>query len=168
MYLISKLLLIKIPCWFPSTSGLLEYLFNSLGCWQSVRGDRSRSRGCRSALPPHHTLLPPASPAVSFQAHPVHLRKGTCYLSGDRGVLMPRRGEKEPPEQELFWVIPKPHPTCSEIPPCAGDGGASQPLPPCFCAGEVASVAELFLLCLSRLFTDSVAQQESGLPVYGS
>lgn len=81
---------------------------------------------------------------------------------------MPRRGEKEPPEQELFWVIPKPHPTCSEIPPCAGDGGASQPLPPCFCAGEVASVAELFLLCLSRLFTDSVAQQESGLPVYGS
>lgn len=83
-------------------------------------------------------------------------------------MLTPYRGGKEPLEPEPFCVVPKPHPTCSEIPPCVEDGGATLPLFPWFHAEELARLPELFLLFLSRLFTDSVAQQESSLPVYKS
>lgn len=116
MYLISKLLLIKIPCWFPRTSGLLEYLFSSLGCWKSVssRGDRSRCRGPRSTfpIPSPNSILP----TVWSAAPSGHLWKGTCFLPKVGGLLTPCRGLREPPDPEFSWVIPKPYPTHRETP----------------------------------------------------
>lgn len=88
MYLISKLLLIKIPCWFPNTSGLLEHLFSSLGCWQSFS-----SRGARSRHPEVLVNIFPLLPAA------VHCLLWWAALFTSRRGITIHKGVLRPPER---------------------------------------------------------------------